>query len=235
MTVHDPRSTTTRPGWPEVLVGLAVLGLVGFGLSALLVRTIDMSPAVAGVVLGVMSGVGGLAGFAAAWAIRIRGWQAFGIRRTTGKWLLLGLAGGVVATIAKVVLVPLFTALTNAPTDTQSDYAAGSQAGVWYLVGSIVALAVITPIGEEFLFRGVVLTAFLRYGPWIATIGSSLVFALFHGINVVLPAAFVVGIIAAELRRRSGSVWPGVVVHAVNNLISVITYAALPALGGTSG
>jgi len=29
----------------------------------------------------------------------------------------------------------------------------------------------------------------------------------------------IVGLISAELRRRSGSIWPGVAVHAVNNLI----------------
>lgn len=236
MTINDTvRTSASRPGWPEVLVGLAALGLVGFGGSILLVRTLDMSPAVSGVVLGAMSGIGGLAGFVAAALVhraRRRGvaWADFGIRRTTGKWLLLGVAGGVVATIAKVVLTPLFTALTGAPTDTQADYAAGSQGGVLTLVLSIVALAVLTPIGEEFLFRGVVTTALLRYGPWVATLGSAAVFAVFHGINVVLPAAFVVGVVAAELRRRSGSVWPGVVVHAVNNLISVLVLSALPAL-----
>ncbi len=31
--------------------------------------------------------------------------------------------------------------------------------------------------------------------------------------------ALIVGLVAAELRRRSDSVWPGVVVHIVNNLI----------------
>jgi membrane protease YdiL (CAAX protease family) len=57
----------------------------------------------------------------------------------------------------------------------------------------VLFLSVLTPVGEEFLFRGVVANALLRYGP-------------------------VVGVIAAELMRRSGSVWPAVAVHVVNNL-----------------
>lgn len=40
-----------------------------------------------------------------------------------------------------------------------------------------------------------------------------------HGLNAVFVTALVVGLVAAELRRRSGSVWPGVVVHVTNNLI----------------
>lgn len=44
--------------------------------------------------------------------------------------------------------------------------------------------------------------------------------------NVILPIAFVVGATSALLLRKTGSVWPGVCVHAVNNGISVL----LPAL-----
>ena len=50
-------------------------------------------------------------------------------------------------------------------------------------------------------------------------LGSALVFALAHGVSIVLPAAFVLGVINAMLLRRSGSVWPGVVAHGVNNAL----------------
>jgi membrane protease YdiL (CAAX protease family) len=136
----------------------------------------------------------------------------------------------VVALLAKIIIVPLFVALTGAATDTQAGYAAGASGGPVFLVLSMVSLAIFTPIGEEFLFRGVVTNALLRYGPWVSVIGSAVIFALLHGINFVLPAAFIVGLITAELFRRSGSVWPGVIVHAVNNGISVVVYAILPTL-----
>ncbi|MGJ6968639.1 lysostaphin resistance A-like protein [Streptosporangium sp. G11] len=78
-------------------------------------------------------------------------------------------------------------------------------------------LAVLTPIGGEFLFRGVVTNALLRYGPVVGVLSSSMVFALFHGINIAMSTALVVGVIAAETMRRSGSIWPAVAVHVVNN------------------
>lgn len=123
----------------------------------------------------------------------------------------------------------MLAALTSVPTNTQTDYAASTNRGPLFLALSVVSLAILTPVGEELLFRGVVTTALLPYRPIVATLGSAGIFALLHGINVVLPAAFIVGVITAELRRRSGSIWPGVVVHAINNLITVVAFALIPA------
>jgi len=69
--------------------------------------------------------------------------------------------------------------------------------------------------------------ALLRYGPIIGLVGSAAIFALFHGINIVLVTAFIVGLINADLRRRSASVWPGVTVHIVNNAIAKLIAALL--------
>lgn len=58
----------------------------------------------------------------------------------------------------------------------------------------------------------------LRYGAVVAVVVSSIVFALFHGVNLALPSALIVGLVAGEVARRSGSVWPAVVIHVINNL-----------------
>ena len=89
----------------------------------------------------------------------------------------------------------------------------------------------LTPLGEELLFRGVVTTALLRYGPIVAVVGSAVIFAVAHGFNTVFPAALVVGLITAEIYRRSGSIWPAVVVHAVHNLPTVPVLVATAAAG----
>lgn len=41
-----------------------------------------------------------------------------------------------------------------------------------------------------------------------------------HGFNIIFVTALVVGLITAELRRRSESIWPGVAAHLTNNLIA---------------
>ncbi|MEV0615071.1 CPBP family intramembrane glutamic endopeptidase [Nonomuraea sp. NPDC050404] len=59
--------------------------------------------------------------------------------------------------------------------------------------------------------------------------GGAVVFAFAHGINAVLITALVVGLVAGELRRHSGSIWPGVMVHIVNNsLVAIITFVLAP-------
>ncbi|MFC7625197.1 CPBP family intramembrane glutamic endopeptidase [Microlunatus sp. GCM10028923] len=228
-TTHQVPETrpAVRPGWPEIVVGLAVMSLVGYGIPILLFRPLGIEGAVSGVLLALLSGTAGMIGFAAAAAIRIRELGPFGVRKTSGKWLLLGLAGGLVALLVKIIVMPALVSAFGLATDTQDTYAAGASAGPLFVILMMLSLAVITPIGEELLFRGVLTTALLRYGPWIGVIGSSVIFALMHGINFVLPAAVIVGLIAGELRRRSGSIWPGVIVHAVNNSITVVVYALI--------
>lgn len=62
-----------------------------------------------------------------------------------------------------------------------------------------------------------VTTALLRYSPVIGVVGGAMVFAVFHGINMVFPAAVVTGLAAGEVFRRSGSIWPAVAVHMMVN------------------
>lgn len=91
-------------------------------------------------------------------------------------------------------------------------------------------LSVITPLGEELFCRGVIAQTLLRYGRFSGVAGGALISAIVHGINQVFPTAFVVGVAAGEVFRRSGCVWPAVMVHAVVNLptIPVMVLAGSP-------
>jgi membrane protease YdiL (CAAX protease family) len=169
-------------------------------------------------VVSAWSGIAGLAGFAAAVLVRRRPLAAFGVRRTTWRWMLAGVAGGVVALVAKSALTYAVTAVTGYGSDPQGTYYDAAGGGALALVLTVLFLSVLTPIGEEFLFRGVLTNALLRYGPVVGVVGGAVVFALFHGVNIILPAAIMVGLVAGELMRRSGSIWPAVAVHTVNNL-----------------
>ncbi|MFW5417710.1 CPBP family intramembrane metalloprotease [Nocardiopsis sp. CNT-189] len=210
--------TPPRPGWPEIAVGLLALVAATAALLLFGPMGMDLDPVPYGLVVAAWSGVAGLAGFAAAALLRIRSLAAFSVRRTTWRWMLIGVLGGLVALFAKGILTYAVTILTGLESDPQGMYYDAAGGGVLPLILTMLFLSVLTPIGEEFLFRGVVANALLRYGPVIGVLSSSVVFALFHGINIILPAAVVVGAIAAELMRRSGSIWPAVAVHVVNNL-----------------
>ncbi|WP_017593905.1 CPBP family intramembrane glutamic endopeptidase [Nocardiopsis potens] len=212
-----PAGSPLRPGWPEIAVGLLALVAATAVLLLFGPMGMDLDPVPFGLVVAAWSGVAGLAGFAAAALLRIRSLAAFSVRRTTWRWMLLGVLGGVAALVLKGLIVSGITALTGFDSDPQGMYYDAAGGGVLPLILTMLFLSVLTPIGEEFLFRGVVANALLRYGPVIGVASSSVVFALFHGVNIILPAAVVVGAVAAELMRRSGSIWPAVAVHMVNN------------------
>ncbi|WP_017584816.1 CPBP family intramembrane glutamic endopeptidase [Nocardiopsis ganjiahuensis] len=208
-----------RPGWPEIALGLlamaiSVVALLFFGS----LGPLDLGPVAFGLLVSAWSGIGGLAGFAVAYLARVRSLAAFGVRRTTWRWMLVGAAWGVAALVAKGALVLGITALTGFDDNPQGMYYEAAGGGTVALILTILFLSVLTPVGEEFLFRGVIANALLRHGPLVGVLGSSAIFALFHGVNIILPAAFVVGVVAAEVMRRSGSIWPAVAVHVVNNL-----------------
>ncbi len=157
--------------------------------------------------------------FLAAAQLRIRSWSAFGVRRTTWRWILIGVGGGLLALVLSRVAAVLVYVVAGPMENIQQPYTEAAGGGLFTVVLSLLFLAVLTPVGEELIFRGVVTTALLRYGAIVGVVGSALIFALMHGLNAVFLTALIVGLVAAELRRRSGSVWPGVVVHVVNNLL----------------
>lgn len=208
------------PGWTEVAIGLAVTAIVGFGLGSQLWR-LGFDRITYGLVLAGWSGFACLAGFAAAWRLRKRPLAAFGVRSTSRRWLLIGIAAGVVAFVIKGAAVMAFTALTGISSSPQAVYAAGGSGGAASLLLATFLIGVVVPIGEELLFRGVVTTALLRHGPLVGVGGGALLFALLHGISIVFPAAVVAGLVTGEIYRRSGSVWPAVVVHVVYNLPTI--------------
>lgn len=85
-------------------------------------------------------------------------------------------------------------------------------------MGSVLVLAVLVPITEELLFRGFSLTAFSRWGQGWAVVFPSIIFALFH-LPVVIPGAFIIGVVAAMAVVRYHSIIPAVLMHAAGNLL----------------
>lgn len=87
----------------------------------------------------------------------------------------------------------------------------------------LLAIVVGAPVFEELVFRGYLWEALERAGPpAFAWLGTSLLFAAYHQdpVHVValLPTAFFIG----WLRLASGSIWPAMAAHFVNNALSVV-------------
>ncbi len=210
----------SKPGVPEIVAGLTGVSIVAIGGALALVR-LGLEPVTLGIILSALSGIGGMAGFFAAFFLRLRSWAAFGIRATSWRWILIGAGIGVLAFVAKGAAILAYVALTGDERTPQDVYATGASGGTWTMIATTFFLSVVTPIGEEFLFRGVVTTALLRYGGVIGVVGGAVIFSIFHGINMVFPAALVTGLAAGEVFRRSGSIWPAVMVHVMVNLPTI--------------
>ncbi len=87
---------------------------------------------------------------------------------------------------------------------------------------AILTLVVMAPIGEELVFRGVLARGLATRLPTVAAIAiSAALFSLYHRNLVQALPTFMIGIPLAWLAIRSDSLIPGVILHALNNLIGL--------------
>jgi membrane protease YdiL (CAAX protease family) len=95
------------------------------------------------------------------------------------------------------------------------------------LAVAILIIGVIGPVAEELLFRGYVQSRLRRrWGVVPAVIIASVLFGLLHFDLVHSTFAFGLGLALGYATERSGSIWPAVWAHAVNNTISVLVSAS---------
>lgn len=90
-------------------------------------------------------------------------------------------------------------------------------------VFTILATVVLAPITEEVIFRGLIFSRLERAMPgWLAAVLSALAFGLCHGQPVWMAYAFVLGLVFAFLRLRTGSILPSMLAHFIFNGISPV-------------
>lgn len=90
------------------------------------------------------------------------------------------------------------------------------------VVVSFFRVVVVAAMVEELCFRGVVMGHLRRYGDGFAVAMASLVFAMMHCNLIQAPFALIVGFALGYLSIRTGTLWTGIVIHAVNNTISLV-------------
>lgn len=89
--------------------------------------------------------------------------------------------------------------------------------------GAFFKVAVVAPIVEELIFRGIILQGFRRnYNGFIAVFMSALLFALFHLNPWQFPATFVLGLLLGFLVIRTNNIVLSILGHALNNFMVLL-------------
>jgi membrane protease YdiL (CAAX protease family) len=95
-----------------------------------------------------------------------------------------------------------------------------SKAIPFALNAAVVVL--LAPLVEELTFRGVGFTLLARFGTVVAVVGTAIAFAADHGLVEGFPALFVFGVAVALVRVRTGSIYPGMLLHACFNALALL-------------
>lgn len=151
--------------------------------------------------------------------------EAFALRLPASPRRALGLTALALLAIwgASAALAPFLNA-----TDEQGlvpDEWDPSRAGAFVAFFAVVTL--VTPVVEELTYRGLGFSLLAPYGPAAAVLGTGVLFALAHGLVAGLPVLTVFGVAVAWLRARTGSVYPGMLLHAVFNGTALVVSVAV--------
>jgi membrane protease YdiL (CAAX protease family) len=144
--------------------------------------------------------------------LRLLGLRPF---RLKAIWIMLG------TLVAYYIAAGLFASLVLQP--DQEDIGGELGVGNPSIVIAVLAVVMIVglaPVAEELFFRGFLFAGLrTRWSLWPAALTSGLIFGLVHaptGITTVVPLA-ALGIALCWLYNRTGSLWPCVIAHMINN------------------
>lgn len=95
---------------------------------------------------------------------------------------------------------------------------------------TLVFVALIPAVAEEYLFRGNIARGLSKNGYFFAIFVSSALFALMHGNPLQLVHQFILGVVCAVLYFSTRSLIPSIVLHFLNNAIALV-FGYLESLG----
>ena len=147
------------------------------------------------------------------------GFRHFNVRRVLPWMILLFLAFFLVNYLYELLINTFHLSLQ---TNDQLVFERAKVAPI-SVYATLIAAAVIAPLCEEVFFRSFTFMGFLRGMPvWVATILSAFIFALVHLDRASFAVLFCIGLALAFVRWYSNSIWPGIILHALNNATSGI-------------
>ena len=102
----------------------------------------------------------------------------------------------------------------------------GAHAAPFFANAVVVVLA--APIVEELLFRGLGMGLLLQFvGPVMSITVTGIAFGLAHGLVLGLLVLSIFGVTLGWLRWKTGSVYPGMVVHGCFNAAALVVAVAV--------
>jgi membrane protease YdiL (CAAX protease family) len=87
---------------------------------------------------------------------------------------------------------------------------------------NFVVVALLAPVVEELLFRGLGYTLLAPFGRWTAIVVTAVGFALAHGLLEGFPLLVLFGAGLAYMRSRVASIVPGILVHMAFNTVVLL-------------
>lgn len=137
-------------------------------------------------------------------------------------FLLLPLFGEINAVVTK--LIGAYESLTShkAIADGQLALIIGKVGSSTFYV-AILIIGVVTGISEELIFRRFLFHhMYKNTGKLLLSLSASaLIFALLHFNYLQILPLFIFGTVLAMMYYVSGSVWPGIIAHSLNNIINL--------------
>jgi membrane protease YdiL (CAAX protease family) len=147
--------------------------------------------------------------------------EHFGLRRPR---LLQSIGWIVVVYVLFLTLSAIWSEIVELPQEQEVlDQLGVRQSDVALAFGAVLVV-LLAPLVEEFFFRGFFFRALRNWrGFWPAALATGTVFGLIHwetsAVGVIVPLA-VLGFGLCLLYERTGSLYPCIAVHAVNNSIA---------------
>lgn len=89
------------------------------------------------------------------------------------------------------------------------------------LLMAVFTIGLVPALVEEFLFRGVILRGYERFGSTTAIVMTGVLFGVLHIQLMSVPSIILLGIVISYVVYRTNSIFAGVIYHFVHNTVTV--------------
>lgn len=86
----------------------------------------------------------------------------------------------------------------------------------------VFSSVILAPIGEELIYRGIVLRCTAKISQRFAVFFSAFIFGIMHGNPYQFVLGFLLGIPMAMITIKTGSLIPSIICHMVNNTVATV-------------